>query len=138
MANRHFYFAFENVAMTNPDWLDLVERYRQRGSANESDQPAERNHQRDRPDGEAIIYEALFNEAAVSPVAVRGVLASVTGVTPPNISFNTVTGDTNVTTYTILGTDSLIQRVFGGDDATWSESRLEATAYLEEYKDDWD
>jgi len=138
MANRHFYFSFENLALVESDWIDLVERFRQRGSANNGDNPAERNHQRERLDGQAIIYEALFNENAVNANAVRGILTSITGVTPKRISYDTVAGDNLVTTYTLDGVDSLIQSVFGINGATWQESRVEVISYLAENSEEWE
>ena len=134
MAQRHFYFAFENLDLSGEDWDDLVQRFKQRGSTDDP-QPARRNHWRYRTDEQAIIFEALFNEQAVNENAVRGILTSITGVPPPRIDYETVD---NVTTFAIDSTDALIQRMFGEDDAIWMESGDECRAYLKANQEDWD
>ena len=134
MTDRHFYFVFENLDLSGSDWDDFVQKIKQRGSNNDP-QPANRNHWRYRLDNQAIIFEALFNEAAVIEQAVIGVLTSVTQVPPPRIDYAMVEG---ISTYTIDGVDSLIQQVFGSNDATWEESRQDVLSYLSANQDAWE
>lgn len=139
MANRHFYFSFENLALSAADFQEMVDRYAQRGQANQGRQPAFRNHTRERLDGQEVLFEALFNEAAVNTQAVTGSLASVTGVTPPNITVETAqTGEgTDVHTYSLTGVASMVQRVFAGEGVVWNDSRLEVLAYIVANQDQW-
>ena len=137
MANRHFYFVFENLALSQDDWDELLQRFQQRGSTTSS-QPAERNHQRLRLDGQAIIFEALFNENAVNEMAVEGILASITKVPPPRIDYTIVENGDKVVTYDIDGVPSLVHTVMANEGATWNESRAAILSYLSANKLEWE
>ncbi len=137
MANRHFYFIFENLNLANDDWTELVDRFKQRGS-NNSPQPAERNHQRPRLDGEAIIFEALFNEQAVNEDAVEGQLTSILQIPPPRIDRTIEENGDKVVTYQVDGVDSLVHTILAGEGAGWGESRLAAHAYLALNRSEWE
>jgi len=136
MANRHFYFVFENLALSQDDWDALVERFRQRGSTT-SPQPAERNHQRLRLDEQAIIFEALFNENAVNERAVEGILSSITKIPPSRIDFAIEENGDKVITYDIDGVPSLVHTVMANEGATWNESRIAILSYIQTNKAEW-
>ena len=137
MANRHFYFVFENLALSQDDWEELIDRFMQRGS-NNSPQPAERNHQRLRLDGQAILFEAKFNEQAVNERAVEGQLASILRVPPPRIDYIVEENGDKIVTYAVDGVDSLLHTVLSGEGATWDESRMATHAYLFANMNEWE
>ncbi len=135
MSNWHGYIGIENLALSAAQrgqvyaWLQSLEL------VPPPSQPAERNHYRIRNDNDAIVVEALFNEAWLDADVVKNQLAGIFGVSAAAIgdSLETPTFDARpspVVTYSFGGTDTIRFAAFGGLNATWPESRIEAAAYI--------
>jgi hypothetical protein len=91
--NIHCYYGIESLALTNPQRATLVQGLQQIGEANNAANPAQRNHWRIRPDNNAIIFEALFNEDHLTIAAIKQRLADIFGV---NVSLITHTTSQSV------------------------------------------
>ena len=109
--------------------------------------PAFLNHWRTRLDGQAAIYEALWEKDKITIQAFKNRLGAIFGVDPDSIdhSVNQVVfavRDSAVVTFSRTGTDHIRVVFFGyaGDDdwPNWDESGDEARAYLNLYQEEWD
>ena len=145
MTKRHVYFGIENLALNDQQKATLVDALKQLGPKSHS-QPACLMHWRIRLDGDAAIFEALFEEDAITVDAIRQYLANVFGIDAQNIgdsvSFVTLDSrETAVVRYSYAGTDYLQLAVFGyagGEWPTWSESGDEVRAYLAANREQWE
>lgn len=142
MASRHFYLGIENLNLNAAQRQTLVDALKALGPASDP-QPARLCHWRTRLDGDAAIFEALFNEDNVTIQAFKNRLADIFSVDPATIDHATVTqhfagGDTPVVTFSRLGTDYLRFALFGGAGATWMESGNECRGYLALNKAEWE
>jgi hypothetical protein len=133
----HGYFGIENLGL-NPAQRDLlVDALRLLGPASDS-HPARLNHRRARLDGQAVIFEALFDENDLTVDAFKVRLGSIFGVAPATIdhAVTRVTWhhlESAVVTFSRSGASYLRVVFFGYNGArwpSWKESRLEALAYL--------
>ena len=144
MSSVHVYFAIENLALNDTQRALLVDALRALGPA-ASRQPACLNHWRTRPDGQAAIFEALFDDDTITIAAFKNRLGAIFDVDPGTIDhalafpvFNSLS--TAVITFSRTGTDYLRAAFFGYDGATWptwDESRAECLAYLAANIGDW-
>jgi len=140
---RHFYLGIENLNLNDTQRAILVAELRALGpSAEEETQPCRLNHWRTRTDGQAAIFEANFNEDALTVETFKKRLGAIFGVDPAVIDHATVTahfagGDTPIVTFSRNGTDYLKFALFGGVGATWNESRLECLGYLAANAAEW-
>jgi len=141
----HVYFGMLNVALTDPQKQQLVAALN--GLGPDSDpQPCHLNHRRIRPDNNAIIYEALFDQASISIDSVKTYLANIFGIAPTSVShsvafqtFSTI--PTAVVTFTYNSIVRLRVAFFGkGNGAwpTWEQSRTETIAYIKANTVAWD
>lgn len=134
MANKHVYFGIERLpALSAGQRATLVADLKGLGTANNSSQPAERNHWRTRLDNDAVIFEALFDETNIDIAAMKDFLAITFGVSASSIESNTqATVYGLVVTFSRLGTDYLRSIAFGYDAGwpTWNDSRLAVHVYL--------
>lgn len=137
----HGYFGIENLNL-NPSQRDtLVSALRALGPATDP-QPARLCHWRTRLDGQAAIFEALFDEDVLTVATWKNRLATIFGVYPSTIDHATVTqhfagGSTPVVTFSRGGTDYLRVALFGGVGAAWHESGDECRAYIAANSGDW-
>lgn len=135
MANFLMYYMVEIVQLSNPQRANLYEALDLLGEANASQFPNERLQIRQRLDGDARIYEALFNEANLTANGFKEYLASAINAPAGNISGSPVD---NAYGYTISYLHGIVERirftVFGGSSgvlpSTWASSRDAANAYL--------
>jgi hypothetical protein len=140
MANIHTYIGIENLNLTNNQRNQLVATIQALGAANNSVQPAERNHWRVRPDNDAAIFEALFDEDTITIDSIKQFLANIFG-----IAVGTINHATQQTQYGLLatfsrnGTDYVRLISFGhdGDWSTWQESNAAVRDYLSDNAVAW-
>ena len=142
----HGYFGVENLNLKTAQRAELIVALRALGPADDL-QPAHLNHWRTRLDGDAAIFEALFDEDHITVGAFKGWLGTIFSVSPTTIdhSLVTVTLDTRasaVVTFSRGGTDYLRVVFFGyaggGEWPTWNESRIECGQYLLNNIQDWE
>jgi len=142
MTTQHCYIGIENINLNASQRQTLVAALRALGPASHPS-PACLCHWRTRTDGQAAIFEALFDENALTITAFKNRLASIFGVQPDTIDHATTSlsfagGTTPVVTFSRGGTGYLRFALFGGVDATWGESGDECRGYLAAYRDQWD
>ena len=133
MVDVQIYFGIENMNLTNPQRSTLVTALQALGTRNGSPQPAERNHWRIRPDNDAVIFEAMFDEDNLTIAAVKAFLAAAMSVSAATISHATQQPQYGLTvTFTHSATDQLRMIAFGHDGGwpDWSASGDAARAYL--------
>lgn len=137
--NLHVYIGIESLSLTDNQRNTLVDALKALAPNLDRARPAERNHWRIRPDGDAVIFEARFNQDHISISAVKGYLANVFDVDVANISHtvtSTAYGPLITLRYNSVNRLRLIQ--FGGASPTWDESRVAATAYLKANSATWE
>lgn len=140
MAAVHIYFGIENLNLTNAQRAELVSALHALGAANDSIQPAERNHWRIRPDNDAVIFEALFDESAISIDAVKAYLGTIFSVDPATIdNANQQTQVGRMVTFSRAATDYLRMIAFGYDGGwpSWKDSGDAARQYLAANAVEW-
>lgn len=133
MAIKHVYFGVENLALSAEQRGTLVSELQALGTANNSSQPAERNHWRIRPDDEAAIFEAKFDETNIDIAAIKQFLADIFSVAVGTIEHSAQAVSYGlVVTFSRLGTDYLQSIAFGYDAGwpAWEASRQATVAYL--------
>ena len=142
MADWHGYFAIEDLNLNDNQRDTLVDVLKALGPKTHP-QPACLNHWRTRLDGDAAIFEALFDESLLTVEAMKDRLAAIFGISPATIDhtltiFHFGPGSTPVVVFSRNGTDYLRMALFGGPDATWEESGDEVRAYLALFADQWE
>jgi len=138
----HGYFGIENLNLNASQRATLVEALRRLGPAHHN-LPCMLCHWRTRLDGEAAIFEALFDENNLTVEWFKERLVALFGVDPATIDHSLTTahfagGDTPVATFSRGGTDYLRMALFGGVGASWEESGDEARGYLAAHRDLWE
>lgn len=141
----HGYFGIENLALNDNQRGELVDALRKLGPTSDP-QPARLCHWRTRLDGQAAIFEALFNEAHITVDAFKMRLGVIFSIDPQTIdhAINLVTfaaRETAIATFSRGGTDYLRLAMFGYDGAdwpTWMESGDEARSYLAANREEWE
>lgn len=134
MTDVHNYWGIENLNLTAPQKATLVANLQALGQRN-GGLPHERMQFRPRPDGDAVIFEATFDDANLTIAQMKSWLASIFGVAVGTISHNVATPTfaarpSPTVTFIHGGQNKLRSVAFGGVDATWEQSRVEAVAYL--------
>jgi len=142
MADFHGYFAIEDISLNDTQRDTLIAVLKNLGPATHPS-PACLNHWRTRLDGDAAIFEALFDDAMLTVQAFKDRLGAIFGVDPATIDHNLTVfhfgnGDTPVAVFSHSGTDYLRMALFGGPEATWQESDDERRAYLALYAEQWE
>ena len=117
MANWHGYIGIENLNLNDTQRGELIQALRSLGPSSDP-QPARLCHWRTRLDGEAAIFEALFDESNLTVAKFKNRLGSIFGVDPAAIDHSIITrhfseGNTPVVTFSYLGTDYLRFAPFG-------------------------
>jgi hypothetical protein len=141
MANRHFYFGIENINLNAVQRQTLIVELKALGPASDP-QPARLCHWRTRLDGEAAIFEALFNENNLTIARFKQRLGNIFGVDPGTINHRTNQVDfaghgTRIVVFSRGVTDYLRFALFGGVDAAWMDSGDECRGYLKANYDEW-
>ena len=138
----HGYFAIEDLALNVAQRQTLIAELRSLGPAS-APQPAHLNHWRVSLDGSKAIFEAAFNEDALTVDAFKKRLGAIFGVSWVTIGHSIqqvtfVTRQTPVVTFSRTGTDYLRFALFGGPAATWEQSRVEVLGYLAANLAEWE
>jgi hypothetical protein len=141
MANRHFYLGIENINLNASQRQTLIAELKALGPASDL-QPARLNHWRTRLDGEATIFEALFNEDNLTVTRFKQRLGNIFSIDPATINHSNNLQDyagygTPVVTFSHDGTDYLRFALFGGVGAAWMESGDECRGYLKANYGEW-
>jgi len=142
MASWHGYFAVEDVNLTDNQRDTLIAVLKSLGPETHP-QPACLNHWRTRLDGDAAIFEALFNEDILTVDAFKDRLANIFDIEPETIDHDLIVyhfgdGNTPVAVFSRNGTNYLRMALFGGPSATWMESGDECRAYLAANAEEWE
>ena len=138
----HGYFGIENLALNDTQRADLVAALQALGPSFDP-LPARLNHWRTRLDGQAAIFEALFDEDTLQIPVFKNRLAAIFGVQPDTIDHAVTTPTfqaipTPVIVFSRTGTDYLRVALFGSLAASWRESGDECRAYLALYQEQWE
>jgi len=141
---RQVYFGIENLALNDTQRGLLVTALRALGPSSHPS-PACLCHWRTRLDGQAAIFEALFDEDHITIEAFKNRLGSIFGVDPANIGHDTrlvtlAKRESAVITFS-RGMDYLRVVFFGYAHAgwpTWMESGDECRAYLAANAAEWE
>jgi hypothetical protein len=92
-----------------------------------------------RPDNQAAIIEARWQDAHITDASIRAYLANAFGVAPATV---TSAASSNAYGRVLTLTYNAIQRVrfllFGGVGATWEQSRQAVLAYLAANSAQWE
>ena len=141
----HGYWGIENLGLNDAQRDVIIDELRRLGPSS-NPQPCMLNHWRTRLDGQAAIFEALWDEALITIDTFVQRLANLFNINP-----DTIDHDTNLLTFAALpsaavifsrnGTDYLRTVFFGyagGEFPTWDESGDEARAYLALFADEWE
>jgi len=137
------YWYVERINLTDAQRTTLVDGLKTLAPNLGRSQPADRNHWRVRLDGNAAIFEADWDDAMITVVAVRNRLASLFGVSQASVTYTTSTPTilsrpSEVATYSYGGQQRMRFGVFGGRDASWGESLAEAREYLRQNAAAWE
>ena len=135
--DKHVYLAIENIGLNDTQRDTLIDALKQLGPKSHP-QPSHLCHWRIRLDGQAAIFEALFNEDHLTVEAFKTRLSIIF-----NVEIATITDVVQQTQYGPLVTFGCITPrirflLFGGVNATWMESGDACRAYLAANIDDWE
>ena len=142
MANKHLYLGIENVNLNATQRNTLIAALRALG-VHGTPRNEHNNHDRIRLDGDAGIFETLFDEDTLTIDAFKARLGTILGVDPATIDHSGATGNwggqsTPVVTFSRGGTDYVRMALFGGTGATWEQSRQAALAYIAANLSEWE
>ena len=141
----HGYFGIENLGLNDAQRDTIVDELRRLGPASDP-QPARLNHWRTRLDGQAAIFEALWDESLITIDTFVQRLANLFNINPDTIDTGTnlvtfAARQSAVVTFSRNGTDYLRVVFFGyagGEFPSWDESGDEARAHLALFADEWE
>ena len=136
MAENHCYFGIENINLNATQKAQLVAALKTLGLATHP-RPCMLNHSRVRLDGDAAIFEALFDETKITIQAFKNFLGTIFGVSPSLISNTNTTQhfgghSTLVVTFTYNAVNYLRVALFGytGGWPSYVFSHDEVLGYL--------
>jgi len=123
------------------NWDALIALFKAMGT-HDNPFPCHNNHDRARLDGDAVIYESLFDPDEVSIEAFKQLLADEFAILVEDIEHTTAQDDyaghgTTVWTFLYNAVVRLAVRRFGRG-GTWQESGDECRGYLVLYRDEWE
>ncbi len=133
------YFYVEVLSLTTQQKQTLVDALKLLGLRNQDEHPDERNHWRVRLDGNAVIFEAVFDSDHLTVAALRQRLADLFNVSVSSIVPTTSSnqyGDIVVLKYNNI--DRLRVGIFGGRAGTYQQSHAAARLFLIDFKTAWD
>src|SRR4030043_1363764 len=132
------YFYVKKLGLDAQQKQTLVDVLKVWGLRNQDLSPKKRNHWRVRLDGEAVIFEAVFEVDNITVLWFRTKLAEIFSVPVANItatSTNTYYGP--VATFKYLTANKLRMGIFAGLSSTWSESWAAVLQFLLDNKATW-
>ena len=138
----HGYLGIENINLNDNQRSALVDALQALGPASDP-QPCMLCHWRFSLDSGKAIFEALFQESALTIDAFKDRLGTIFGVGPATIdhTLSNVTfaeRSTPVAFFSRGGIDYLRMALFGGTGATWEQGRIEVLAYLAASRAEWE
>jgi hypothetical protein len=140
MSTWHGYFALEILNLTDPQRDTLVDAIRSLVHSTRSRFPQYDLNVRVRPDGDAAIFEAAFNEDNLTVSWFKDRLAAVFEIDPATIDHRT--SQTQYGPVVVFerpsGTDRIRVALFGGVGADWEDSRRACVAYLSDNAAEWE
>jgi hypothetical protein len=132
------YFYIENLGLNAQQKQTLVAYLHGLGLWNDADNPRDRNHWAVRPDGEALIFEAVFDTDHLTVDSLRTRLANIFNVSENLLGVSTSQnkyGDLVVFRYNNV--DRLRLGVFAGRQAGYQESQLAASQFKVDFAGQW-
>ena len=133
------YFYVENLGLSAQQKQTLVDVLKVWGLRNQDLSPKKRNHWRVRLDGEAVIFEAVFEVDNITVLWFRTKLAEIFSVPVANITATTTNTDYGpVSTFKFLTVNKLRMGIFAGLSSTWAESRLAVLNFIADNRSAWD
>jgi hypothetical protein len=135
---RQGYFYIENLGLNDQQKQTLVEVMQGWGLHNHASNPRDRNHWRVRPDGEALIFEAIFNADNLTVESLRSRLDSIFNVNENLVSVSPSQnkyGELAVFSYNSV--DRLRVGVFGGRQAGYPESQAACQQFVVDFDSQW-
>lgn len=138
----HGYFVVERLNIGISNWNVLIALFEVMGTEG-SPMPAFNTHWCTRLDGDAVIYESMFDTSEISVEAFKQMLADEFGVPIEEIDdVETHESYAGGTTAAYIFLYNTIERFkverFGGGGATWLQSGNECRGYLSLYRDEWE
>jgi len=138
----HGYFAVENLALNDSQRDTRVQGLRSLGPTTRA-RPAQLCHWRTRLDGQAAIFEALFEDEVLTVEWWKVKLGALFDINHTTIDHAIASYDwggqqTPVVTFSWGGTPYVRVALFGGTGATWQESGDACRAYLAANIDEWE
>lgn len=134
----HAYIGIEALTMTAALKQTLVQALKALGRQ-DGPQPCRINHSRTRPDNNALILEAEWNEDEVTAAALARRLETLYGLAAGAVSQAvTQTPYGPMVTFKTGTTNRLRLVVFGGLEADWPTSREACLAYLAANRAAWE
>ena len=132
------YFYVENLGLSAQQKLTLVDVLRAWGLRNQDPSPKKRNHWRVRLDGEAVIFEAVFEADNITVLWFRTKLSEIFSVPVANITATTTNTDYGpVSTFKYLTVNKLRLGIFAGLNSTWAESHLAVLHFIQDNQSAW-
>lgn len=141
----HTYFVVERLNIGVGNWNALIALFEVMGTDGSS-MPAYNNHWRTRLDGNAVIYESLFDSEEISIPAFKQLLADEFGVAVEDVHHTLESVDYGgyITTVWIFYYDEIapgedrfkVERFAPG--LSWTASGRECRGYLRQYADQWE
>lgn len=144
--NWHGYFVLERLNIGAGNWASLKAMFDDMGT-HDSVFPCYNTHLRTRLDGDAVLYESLFDTEEVSIAAFKQLLADVFGVPIEDIhdtksSASYAGGETTIWRFwypdTAAGHDRFLTERFGNGGSAWGESGDECRGYLALHNSEWE
>lgn len=132
------YYGIENVGMTSGQKATLINVLKQLGD-NQNPNSCKRNHWRVRLDGDAVIFEAQYDDSDWTLDSMKQKLADIFGVSVSNIDASSQsTSYGPLVTFAYNSSDKIRMIAFAGLLATYEDSHNAVLAYLIANKVDWE
>ena len=132
------YFYIENLGLNAQQKTTLVSALQFWGQHNDAPNPRDRNHWRVRLDGEAVIFEAVFEADNLTVPSLRSRLADLFSVNDEQIDVSTSQNKYgNVATFSYNNVDRLRVGVFAGLQAGYAGSQAAAQQFIIDFASDW-
>jgi hypothetical protein len=132
------YFYIENLGLNAQQKQALVSALQSWDLHNDAPNPRDRNHWRVRLDGEAVIFEAVFNADDLTVSSLQSRLADLFGVNVEQIDASTSQnqyGEVAIFSYNHV--DRLRVGVFAGRQAGYPASQAAAQQFIIDFASAW-
>jgi hypothetical protein len=137
MTERRFYIGIENLGLNDSQRATLVEELKRLGRQDYPN-PCLNNHWTTRPDNQAVIFEALFEEELWTIEQIKQRLATIFGINVSLITHSVANSQYGPLVTFTRTTERLRMVVFGGVNATYDESHAACLTYLLDHQAAWE